>query len=203
MPDGDVISSSVHHRWRSTLARFRAGASPEEVASHANRAIAEKLRSSGGVPGLAFYGTLVEARCRDELSLSEARSQARRIARSQEQTPFALIVLKAVDRWLTAPLDDAAALQPGTVLVAQAVCAELMNAELFEKVRPSLVGRCFADHDAFDNAVEHCRALIETGIGHISASLVRDPTAARLRASPIRRRSQRASTAAVLNQSIL
>lgn len=203
MPDGDVISSSVHHRWRSTLAHLRAGATPEDVASHANRALAETLRSSGGVAGLTEYGAVVEARARGELTAAEARAKTRLIARSQEQTPFALIVRKAVDRCVTAPLTGVAVLQPGMITIAEAVCSEILDAELFERVRPALVGTCFPDHEAFDRAVDQCRALVARGISSLGASLARDPSASRLRAAPTRRRMRRPSTATLLNKSIL
>jgi hypothetical protein len=203
MPDGDVVSSSIHHRWRSTLARLRRGATPEEIASHANRALAETLRSSGGIAGQAAYGAIVEARARGELTPAEARVQARLVYRSQEQTPFALVVLRAVARRLALPFDGAAALQPGAITVAEAVCSEVVNAQLLERVRPALVGQCFPDHAAFDRVAEQCHALIARGVAHISASLSKDPSAAQLRAAPTRRRARRPSTAALLNQSIL
>ena len=203
MPDGDVVSSSIHHRWRSTLARLRGGATPEEIASHANRALADTFRSSGGIAGQAAYGAIVEARVRGELTPAEARAQARLVCQAQEQTRLALVVLRAVQRQLASPLDGAAALQPGAITVAEAVCIEVVNEQLFERVRPAIVGECFPDHAAFDRVAEQCHALIARGVVHISASLSRDPSAARLRAVPIRRRGRRASTASLLNQSIL
>ena len=203
MPDGDVISGRVQHRWRSTLARLRGGATPDEIAAHANRALAQTLRSNGGIAGQAAYGAIVDARARGELTPGEARAQARLVYRAQEQTPFALVALRAVERRLAAPLDGPAALQPGTITVAEAVCAEVLNAQLFERVRPALVGECFPDHAAFDRIVEQCHALVARGVAHISASLSRDPSAVRLRAAPTRRRARRPSTAALLNQSIL
>lgn len=203
MPDGDVISGCVPHRWRSTLARLRGGATPEEVAAHANRALAQTLRSSGGIAGQAAYGAIIDARTRGELTPAEARAQAWQVYRSQEQTPFAMVVHQAVDRCLTMPLDGAAALQPGTITVAEAVCSEVLNTQLFERVRPDLVGECFPNHAAFDHVVEQCHAVVARGVAHISASLSRDPSAARLRAAPTRRRVRRPSTASLLNQSIL
>jgi hypothetical protein len=203
VPDGDVISSSVHHRWRSTLAHLRAGATPGEIASHANRALAETLRSNGGIAGLTAYGAIVEGRVRGELTAAEARAKMRLIARAQEQTPFALTVQRAVDRCVTAPLDGAAVLQPGVITIAEAVCSEILDAELFERVRPALVGRCFPDHEAFDRVVDQCRALVERGIISLGESLARDPSATRLRAAPTRRRVRRPSTATLLNKSIL
>jgi len=203
MPDGDVISGRVHHRWRSTLARLRGGATPGEIAAHANRALADTLRSTGGIAGQGAYGAIVEARARGELTPAEARDEARLVYRAQEQIPFALIVLRAVERRLASPFEGAAALQPGTIAVAEAVCSEVVNALLFEQVRPVLVGQCFPDHAAFDRVAEQCHALIARGVAHISASLARDPSAARLRAAPTRRRARRPSTAALLNQSIL
>lgn len=203
MPDGDVVSSSIHHRWRSTLARLRGGATPEEIASHANRALAETLRSSGGIAGQAAYGAIVEARARGDLTRAEARVQARLVYQAQEQTRLALVVLRAVDRRLASPIEGAAALQPGAISVAEAVCIELVNEQLFERVRPALVGQCFPDHAAYDRVTEQCHALIALGVAHISASLSRDPSAARLRAAPIRRRALRPSTAALLTRSIL
>jgi hypothetical protein len=202
VPDGDVVSSSVLHRWRSAAARLRGDATPEEVASHANRALAETLRSSGGIPGLAEYGAVVEARVRGELTPAEARAKARLIARSQEQTPTVMIVQRAVDRCLTAPVDGVSVLAPGSLTVAEAVCAEVMDDQFFERLRPVLVGQRFPDHGAFDEFVEQCRAVVARGVAHISASLSRDPSAARLRAVPTRRRARRPSMRDVLNQSI-
>lgn len=203
MPDGDVISGRVQHRWRSTLARLRGGATLDEVAAHANRALTQTLRSNGGIAGQATYGTIVDARARGELTPAEARVQARLVYRAQEQTPFALIVLRAVERRLASPIEGASALQPGTITVAEAVCAEVINTQLFEQIRPVLVGQYFLDHAAFDHVVEQCHALVARGIAHISTSLSRDPSATRLRAAPIRRRARRPSTATLLNQSIL
>jgi hypothetical protein len=203
MPDGDVIAGRVHHDWRSTLARLRGGATPEEIAAEANRALAETLRANGGIAGQAAYGAVVDARACGELTPAEARAQARLVYLSQEPTPFALIVSRAVDRRLASPLEGAAALQPGIITVAESVCFEVMNTQLFERVRPVLVGQCFPDHAAYDHVVEQCQALVARGIAHISASLSRDPTAARLRAAPIRRRAPRPSTAALLSRSIL
>lgn len=174
-----------------------------EIASHANRALAETLRASGGVAGLAAYGAIVEARARGELTPAEARVRVRLVYRAQEQTPFALVVMRAVDRRLASPFEGAAALQPGTITVAEAVCSEVVNSQLFERVRPALVGQCFPDHAAFDRVAEQCHALIARGVAHISASLARDPSAAGLRATPTRRRARRPSTAALLSQSIL
>jgi hypothetical protein len=203
MPDGDVISGRVQHRWRSTLARLRGGATSDEIAAHANRALAQTLRSNGGIAGQAAYGAIVDALARGELAPREARAQAWQVYRSQEQTPFAMVVHQAVDRCLTTSLNCAAALQPGTITVAEAVCSEVLNTQLFERVRPDLVGECFPDHAAFDRVVEQCHAIVARGIAHLSESLSRDPSAARLRAFPIRRRARRASTASILKQSIL
>lgn len=203
MPDGDVIASRIHHRWRSTYARLRGGATPHEVTAHANRALAATLRCHGGIAGSAQYGAIIEARARGEVSPSEARTQAQLIYRSQEQTKFALLVHRAIKRRLASPLTEADTLQPGTVTVVQAVCAELLNAELFERVRPHLVGDCFPDHAAFDLFAEQCQSLITEPVARLSASLTRDPTATRLRAAPIRQRRSRQSTADLLNQSIL
>ncbi len=203
MPDGDVISSRVQHRWRSTLSRLRGGATPLEVAVHANRALSDTFRRYGGIGGSAAYGAIIEARGRGELSPSETRQRAHRIYRSQEQTEFALLAFRAVKRLLASPPKSAAALEPGTITVAQAVCAELLNAELFERVRPHLVGDVFPDHEAFDRFVEHCHALLTEPIAHISASLTLHPTATGLRAAPTRRRKRRQATATILDQSIL
>lgn len=203
MPDGDIISSSIHHRWRSALARLRGGATPQEVASHANRALAETLRVNGGIPGQDAYGAVVEARTRGELTPAEARARARMIAQSQGPTPFTLVVHKAVDRCLAEPVSTAAALGPGVLTVADAVCYAVMDGELFERVRPALVGKCFPDHDAYDRFVADCRALLAPGLARIGQSLSRDPSASRLRAAPIHRRTRRPSTTAVLNTSLL
>jgi hypothetical protein len=203
MPDGDVLSSKIHYRWRSTLARLRGGATAEEVAAHANRALADALRSSGGIAGHDAYGAIVDARARGELTPSEARVQARQVYRAQEQTQFAMIVRRAVDRCLASPLEDGAALQPGAIMVAQAVCFEVVNTEFFERVRPALVGQWIPDHATFDRITEQCHVLIAGGVAHISESLAVDPTASRLRATPTRRRARRSSTADLLDRSIL
>lgn len=203
MPDGDVVTSSIQHRWRSALARLRGGAAPDAVASHVSRALAQTLRASGGIPGQDAYGAIVEARARGDLTPADARAEARLIQRSQEPTPFALIVYRAVDRCLAAPVSPTAALAPGGITVAEAVCSAVMDAELFERVRPALVGHYFPDHEAFDRFVADCRVLIAPGVARIGASLFRDPSATRLRAIPTRRRMRRRSTAALLTESIL
>lgn len=203
MPDGDVMSSSIQHRWRSALARLRGGAAPNEVASHVNQALVQTLRANGGIPAQSAYGAVVEARARGEFTPAEARAAARLIQRAQEPTPFALVVHRAVDRCLTIPVSPATALSPGGITVAGAVCSAVMDAELFERVRPRLVGQCFPDHETFDRFVADCHALVAPGVAHIGASLSRDPSAARLRATPTRRRVRRRSTAALLSESIL
>jgi hypothetical protein len=203
MPDGDVISGIVQYRWRSALARLRGGAPPAEIASHVNRALADTLRSNGGIGGHREYGAVVEACAQGVLNPSEARVEARAIYRSQEQTPFALVVKRAVDRRLALPFDGVASLQPAMVTVAEDVCYELVNEELFERVRPALVGQRFLDDAAFDRVTQECLAFIAHGVASISASLAVDPSATGLRVAPIRRRSRRASTADLLKQSLL
>lgn len=203
MPDGDVVSSKIHHRWRSTLARFRGGATPEEVASHANRALVDALRCAGGIAGQDAYGMIVEACARGELTPAEARIRARQVYRAQEQTQFAMIVHRAVNRRLASRLDDGAALQPGAITVAEAVCSEVVNTQFFERIRPELVGRSIPDHPTFDRLAGQCHALIAGAVAHISQSLSVDPSASRLRATPTRRRALRSSTATLLGQSIL
>ena len=203
MPDGDVISSSIQHRWRSAYAGLKGSGSPHEVAPRLLKALTETLRSNRGIAGLTDYGAVVEARVAAELTLAEARAKARLIARSQEQTPFALIVRRAVDRCLAGPVSAAAALSPGVLTVAEAVCTALMDAELFGRIRPVLVGERFSDHAAFDRFVADCRALLAPGLAHIGESLSRDPSATRLRATPTRRQARRPTTATILTTSIL
>ena len=203
MPDGDVISSRINHRWRSTLERLRGGASAQEVASHANRAIAETLRANGGIAGQDAYGAVIEARARGDITPGEARAMARLIFQSQEPIPFALVVHRAVDRCLAAPVSTGAALGPGVITVAEAVCHAVMDAELFERVRPALVGKHFADDEAYDRVIGDCRAVLAPVFARIGESLSRDPSANRLRAAPMRRRIRRPSTTAVLKTSLL
>lgn len=203
MPDGDVISSSIQHRWRSAYAGVKGGASAHEVAPRLLRALTDTLRSNGGIAGQTDYGSVVEARVAGELTSTEARAKARLIARSQEQTPFALIVRRAVDRCLVGPVSASAALAPGVLTVAEVVCTALMDAELFERIRPVLVGERFLDHAAFDRFVAECHAVLAPGVARIAESLSRDPSASRLRANPTRRRSRRPTTATILNTSIL
>ncbi len=203
MPDGDVISSCIQHRWRSTLNRLRGGGTPFEIVAHANRALTKTFRKSGGISGLAAYSAIIEARVRGDLTVAEARLQARRVYDAQEQIRHAQIVLRAVLRRLAMPFDGAAALQPGAVTVAEAVCFELLNTEIFEPVRAKLVGECFPNDEAYDRLIERCQTLITPGVAHISTSLSLDPSGNGLRAVPTRRHQRRPSTAALLDQSIL
>jgi hypothetical protein len=165
------------------------------------KALTETLRSNGGIAGLMAYGAVLEAKMAAVLSLAEARARVRAIARSQEQTPYALVVQKAVERCLAENVSGAAALVPGAITVAEAVCCTLMETELFGRVRPAMVGAQFPDHAAFDRYVADCRELLGPQLVRVSENLSRDPTAARLRAPPTRRR--RAPTATILNTSIL
>lgn len=203
MPDGDVISGKVQHRWRSAVSRLRSGASPQEVAVHANRALSDTFRTNGGLGGSTEYGAVIEARARGELSLAESRRRAQEIYRSQEPTEFALLTHQAVKRLLAASFSTTVSLDPGTISVIQAVCTELLNAELFERVRPDLVGEAFPDHEAFDRFIEQCHASLAEPIARISASLTLNPTATGLRAAPVRRRKRRQATESLLDQSIL
>lgn len=203
MPDGDVVSSSIHHRWRSAYAGLKGTATPHEVAPRVLKALTETLRANGGVGGLHGYGVVVEACVAGKLTAAEARTNARLVAQSQEQTPFALIVHKAVDRCLVAPISETAVLAPGVLTVVDAICIVVMDHALFGRVRPALVGERFPNHEAYDDFVADCRALLAPALEHLGKSLSRDPSAARLRAAPMRRRAHRSSTAAILNTSIL
>lgn len=202
MPDGDVISSRIPYRWRSTLDCLRGGGTPSEIVAHASRALTKTFRESGGIEGLAAYGAVVDARVRGELTAAEARLKARLVYDSQEQVPRAQIVFRAVYR-LLAMSSEGAALQPGAITVAEAVSFELLQTELFEPVRAKLIGKFVPDDEAFDRLFAECRTLLAPGVARISASLSLDPSARGLRAAPTRRRQRRLTTAALLDQSII
>ncbi len=203
MPDGDVIASRVSREWRSSLARLRGGGSPEEIVPHLTRALTATLRSNGGIAAVDKYGALVDTYGRRDISAAAARAEARTLFREGVQTPFAMTVHRAVTRLLVSADAPSDALKPGATKVTEAVCAELVNNQLFERVRPNLVGDCFPDHTAFDTMVRQCNSLLSPSIDNIVASLARDPSASSLRASAGRRSASRQATAAILSKSIL
>lgn len=203
MPDGDFVSSTMHFRWRATFGGLRGSDTPGELAPRALKALTETLRQHGGIRAQAEYATIIAQRLRGELTSAEARQQARAVELAQARTPFSILVREAVDGVLTGSVSGTAVLQPALLTVAEAVCSRLVDAELFEKARASLVGARFPDHDAFDRFVADCKAHLAPGIARIGEHLHREPTGHGLRARPLRRRARKVATADLLNKSVL
>ena len=200
MPDGDVLSSRVSFAWRPALSLMRGGSAGPAVSPRIAKALVKSLKLRGGIAGLASYGGLVQAMSRGELSLSVARTEARQIGQAR-LSPNELLVRRAVERCLKETSRPLAADEAQQRIVV-GVCHAIMNAELFELARPTLVEQCFASHDEFDGFVVECEALLRPVIERISEQLLSDPSGGTLRVLHNRRRD-RVSTEALLTRSVL
>jgi hypothetical protein len=203
MPDGDVISRSIRHGWRPAYAGLRGDATPEELAPRLLKALSALLRANGGIPQLHAYGSIIDARAAGLVRPPEALERVREVGRSTIQTPFSLLIARAIARCVAEPLSSLEGLVPGALRAAEYVCTTAMDVELFEKARPALLGERFPGHAGYDAFVAQCRACVAPGVARIAEYLTRTPSATGLRAAPSRRRAGRRSTAEMLRTSIL
>lgn len=202
MPDGDRIERGMRHGWRPAYRRLKGGASPAELAPRLLKGLAATLRTEGGVPGLRAYGLVIESHAAGLLTTERALERIRRIQRSQPYGHLSMIAAHGVARCVTENGPGTTLVASGERLAAGSVCRELLDAELFERARPAVVGDLFETQNAYDRYTEACREQIGEHLVRLANQLLDRPTGEGVRA-PAVRRAPRRSTADVLGDSLL
>jgi hypothetical protein len=89
MPDGGYYRRTPSQAWRSVHRMVAAGASPEELAGPARRALAQTLRRGGGLPGLTEAADIVAAVASGHKNMRRALDDLQSLERAVGRSPNA------------------------------------------------------------------------------------------------------------------
>jgi|GEM_PF-5719376 len=197
MPDGDVIRQKVKFSWRPAYEGLRFCQEPDEVSRLIAKALSSSLRDRG-IPRLTEAADLITRLRRREISAVAAMAEVSRVSGSIGGTHDSAILDRALRHLIVSGPDGSLPHQA----VAEEVCRQLVEADLFAKLRPSLLedtSIAFTDPEA---VVQRWADAAEEKLRGIAQQLVVDPSGAVLRAPPTRRRHKKA-TAEMLEESVL
>lgn len=197
MPDGDVIRRGVRFSWRPAYEGLRAGQEPGEVGRLIAKGLSASLKDRG-IPRLGDAADLIARLWRHDLSAVDAMKEVPSASGSIGGIRDSAILDRALRHVIVAGPTGSRPAQA----VAEEVCRQQVEANLFAKLRPALVedsSIAFADSEAM---VEGWKLAAEDKIRGIAQQLVADPSGAVLRAPPTRGRRKKA-TVEMLEESVL
>ncbi len=190
MPDNDIIQSALVPCWQAAGRLLRGGHPLLEVASASDKALARSLRQGGGLPGLDRLTALLEEVQAGQLTPGQAMDRLHDVEYEYDGSRHIKVAAQAT-RQLVAEVHQGASFLDARRAVAERFCWELLDHQLFGRLRPLLIGTRFADRDeaaAFEAA---CKAELTTAITKLASQLLADPTATALRAPALRARTRR------------
>lgn len=198
MPDRDLFFRTAARGWHRPLRQLCGAAEPAEVARFALSALAKDLRKAGGIPQLIHYVDLLRLVRDGRLSRSAAFERINRIALTGSPV-VTRISCRAVAAMMASPSELPRSDSDLPAAVTAGVLGSLVEHQLFGRAEPELAGERFRSEKEFDDFAASCRQAIDSGIASMAQRVVRDPSAASLRA-PAMKQSQPLTTAELLDE---
>jgi hypothetical protein len=199
MPDGDYYRRTPRQVWRSAHRMVVAGASPEELAGPARRALAQTLRR-GGLPGFVEAADIVTAVVSGQKGMRRALNDLQSLEQAVGRSTNAMLGIEAARRVLAELSFGGDAPANAQVALAERTCWGLVERNFLDLARLNFVGVRFQNLSEALKWDAACRAEFEPDVRRIATAVARQPSAKKLRAPA--RRLPRQATANLLHQPV-
>lgn len=197
MPDLDKVERRMPPSWRPAYKLTKGRQPVEEVAKAVLSCLTRWFRESGGLPAFQTFAGIVQRRdagLLDERSLAAVASRLDHQMESRNGKLLAAALLSPAVSGLSSILRG-----PPHERLAQEGLVRIINNVLFSQQRDYLVGKRFASRRAALEFETQLMDLLRPQLGELARSLVKDPSAERLRA-PSLPLAKRRSTRDLLDQ---
>jgi hypothetical protein len=198
MPDRDIFFRTAARGWHKPLRQLCGSAAPAEVARFTLSALARELRTGGGLPEIPRFVDLLRQIRQGRLTRSAALEQLHRMEMTGSPT-VTRVGCRAVSALVANPADLPGKDSDLPAAVTARIMLSLVDHHLFGRAEPELAGLRFQSEQDFSDFAESCYREISAGVSSMSNQVVRDPSAAHLKAPPIRLPS-RPTTAELLDE---
>src|SRR5712692_3647390 len=169
MPDGDYYRRTPRQVWRSVHRMVLAGASPEELAGPARRALAQTLRRGGGLPGLTEAADIVIAVASGQKNMRRALDDLQSLEQAVGRSPNATLGVDAARRVLAELSFGGAAPSDAQFALAERTCWGLLEHHFLDLAQLNFVGLRFANLSEARQWDGECRAEFDRDVRRIAA----------------------------------
>lgn len=186
MPDQDIVERGLKKPWKSAYRLLKGGCPPEVVAQALSQALAAVVRGESGLSGFEpMWIATSEAAARPDGGRRLA-DVARQMEQRFGQQPGSKVVAKAA-------LANFAEIEAGRALpmarsLAEACLRASVESEFFSKTRYRVLGpgKRFTDRNSEHLFKREVDSHLAPAIEEMARSVVRDPSASKLRSPPSR-----------------